>query len=129
MRWYDSYSVNLPLLILIVIVGMYSKAAWGGPVDPFILTVFPNDTLKADEDPIVSLIIFEWKDQDLIGAYPNAEAFTVCAIDTDNFEGGANGHFRRSGFAMKTTSKPIFVISLIWVNGSWLRTRPKNQET
>ncbi|KAI1826147.1 lung seven transmembrane receptor-domain-containing protein [Xylaria intraflava] len=56
--------------------GMYSKAAWNGPVDPFILTVFPNDTVKGDEDPIVSLIIFEWKDQDLIGAFPNPEAFT-----------------------------------------------------
>ncbi|KAI8952054.1 lung seven transmembrane receptor-domain-containing protein [Xylaria longipes] len=56
--------------------GMYSKAAWGGPVDPFILTVFPNDSIKGDEDPVVSLIIFEWKDQDLIGAYPNPEAFT-----------------------------------------------------
>ncbi len=62
-------------------VGMYSKAAWGGPVDPFILTVFPNDTVKAGEDPIVSVIIFEWKDQDLIGAFPNPEAFTVCAMD------------------------------------------------
>ncbi|KAI1426045.1 lung seven transmembrane receptor-domain-containing protein [Xylaria sp. FL1777] len=55
--------------------GMYSKAAWGGPVDPFILTVFPNDSINADEDPVVSLIIFEWKDQDLIGAFPNPEAF------------------------------------------------------
>ncbi|KAI1359850.1 lung seven transmembrane receptor-domain-containing protein [Xylaria arbuscula] len=65
--------------------GMYSKAAWGGPVDPFILTVFPNDTLKADEDPIVSLIIFEWKDQDLIGAYTTPEAFTKERIcDEDN---------------------------------------------
>ncbi|KAI0905032.1 lung seven transmembrane receptor-domain-containing protein [Ustulina deusta] len=64
--------------------GMYSKAAWGGPVDPFILTVFPNDTVKAGEDPIVSVIIFEWKDQDLIGAFPNPEAFTkerICNKD------------------------------------------------
>ncbi|KAI1180345.1 lung seven transmembrane receptor-domain-containing protein [Nemania sp. FL0916] len=56
--------------------GMYSKAAWGGPVDPFILTFFPNDTIPADQDPVVSLIIFEWKDQDQIGAYPDPEAFT-----------------------------------------------------
>ncbi|KAI1818739.1 lung seven transmembrane receptor-domain-containing protein [Poronia punctata] len=65
--------------------GMYSRSAWGGPVDPFILTVFPNDTIKADEDPIVSLVIFEWKDQDLIGVYPDAEAFakeTIC--DAEN---------------------------------------------
>ncbi|KAI0402644.1 lung seven transmembrane receptor-domain-containing protein [Xylaria palmicola] len=56
--------------------GMYSKADWGGPVDPFILTVFPNDTIKDDEDPVVSLIIFEWKDQDLIGAFPSPGAPT-----------------------------------------------------
>jgi hypothetical protein len=83
MRWYDSYYIRPRLLALIITVGMYSKAAWGGPVDPFILTVFPNDTLKADEDPIVSLIIFEWKDQELIGASPNPEAFTVCAMNID----------------------------------------------
>jgi hypothetical protein len=59
---------------------MYSKAAWGGPVDPFILTVFPNETIQGDDDPIVSLIIFEWKDQELIGAYLDADSFTVCAI-------------------------------------------------
>jgi len=59
---------------------MYSKSAWGGPVDPFILTVFPNDTIKGDDDPIVSLVIFEWKDQDLIGAYPNPDAFSVRPI-------------------------------------------------
>ncbi|KAI1116128.1 lung seven transmembrane receptor-domain-containing protein [Nemania sp. NC0429] len=65
--------------------GMYSKAAWGGPVDPFILAVFPNDTIKADEDPIVSLIIFEWKDQKLIGAFPDPEAFNKELIcDQDN---------------------------------------------
>ncbi|KAI8957117.1 lung seven transmembrane receptor-domain-containing protein [Daldinia sp. FL1419] len=47
--------------------GMYSKSAWGGPVDPFIQVVFPNKTVEGDDDPIVSLVIFEWKDEDLIG--------------------------------------------------------------
>ncbi|KAI0428621.1 lung seven transmembrane receptor-domain-containing protein [Xylaria sp. FL1042] len=64
--------------------GMYSKAAWGGPVDPFILTVFPNDTVPADQDPIVSLVIFEWKDQDLIGAYPDPESFIKERICTED---------------------------------------------
>jgi hypothetical protein len=50
-----------------VSAGMYSKADWGGPVDPFILTVFPNKTVQGDADPVVSLVIFEWKDQDLVG--------------------------------------------------------------
>ncbi|CAI4217979.1 unnamed protein product [Parascedosporium putredinis] len=47
--------------------GMYSKSAWGGNVDPYIQVVFVNDTVKPDTDPIISLLIFEWKDLDLIG--------------------------------------------------------------
>jgi hypothetical protein len=50
---------------------MYSKSAWGGPTDPFILTVFPNVTIEGDADPIVSLIIFEWRDEQFIGVPRN----------------------------------------------------------
>ncbi|XXG96580.1 hypothetical protein Hte_002867 [Hypoxylon texense] len=50
--------------------GMYSKSAWGGATEPFIDAKFLNQTVEGDEDPIVSLIIFEWKDQDLIGVTP-----------------------------------------------------------
>ena len=46
---------------------MYSKSAWGGPVDPFILVAFPNKAVDKDSDPIVSLVIFEWKDEPLVG--------------------------------------------------------------
>ncbi|KAI0122097.1 lung seven transmembrane receptor-domain-containing protein [Daldinia grandis] len=53
--------------------GMYSRSAWGGPVDPFILTKFPNQTVEGDDDPIVSLVIFEWKDEDLIGVATNPD--------------------------------------------------------
>jgi hypothetical protein len=49
---------------------MYSKTAWGGPVEPFIDIVFQNSSVQPDTDPIISLIIFEWKDLDLIGV-PN----------------------------------------------------------
>ena len=37
-------------------------------MDPFILTKFikPKD-LKGKDDPMVSLVIFEWQDKDLIG--------------------------------------------------------------
>lgn len=61
-------------------LGMYSRSAWGGPVDPFVLTVFPNKTYEGDADPIVSLIVFEWKDQDLIGVYPSPDALQVRSI-------------------------------------------------
>ncbi|KAI1264023.1 lung seven transmembrane receptor-domain-containing protein [Xylariaceae sp. FL1019] len=64
--------------------GMYSRSAWGGPVDPFILTKLINDTSKGEDDhSIVSLIIFEWKDQDLIGVYPNQDSFTKELICDD----------------------------------------------
>lgn len=48
--------------------GMYSRKSWGGAVDPFILVKF----LKPKEDgpssdPVVSLVIFEWEDKNLIG--------------------------------------------------------------
>lgn len=57
---------------------MYSQQAWGGPVDPFILMKFLPYT--GDQDPVVSLVIFEWKDEDLIGVYPSADATQKAGI-------------------------------------------------
>jgi len=47
---------------------MYSQKAWGGSVDPFILTKFvtPKD-IPEDQDPIVSFVLFEWNDRELVG--------------------------------------------------------------
>jgi hypothetical protein len=56
---------------------MYSRSAWGGPTDPFILTVFPNVTVEGDADPIVSLVIFEWKDEGLIGSYDTPDSQVI----------------------------------------------------
>lgn len=47
--------------------GMYSRKAWGGNTDPFILTKFAKLPTDGDFDPIVSLLIFEWNDEPLIG--------------------------------------------------------------
>ncbi|KAF7544338.1 hypothetical protein G7046_g9805 [Stylonectria norvegica] len=47
--------------------GMYGRNTWGGPVDPFILVKFLNSSIPEGEDPIASLVMFEWKDRDLIG--------------------------------------------------------------
>ncbi|KAF9776496.1 hypothetical protein IL306_005310 [Fusarium sp. DS 682] len=47
--------------------GMYSKTSWGGPVDPFILVKFLNSSNSDVKDPIASLVIFEWKDRNLVG--------------------------------------------------------------
>lgn len=46
---------------------MYSRKAWGGSVDPFILARFSQDPEAGESDPLVSLVIFEWNDEELIG--------------------------------------------------------------
>lgn len=46
---------------------MYGRNTWGGPVDPFILVKFLNSSKPQGDDPIASLVIFEWKDQSLVG--------------------------------------------------------------
>ncbi|RKF80620.1 Membrane protein PTM1 [Golovinomyces cichoracearum] len=57
-----------------ICAGVYSRAAWGGAVDPHISINFTkNDTTK-EPDPIVSLMIFEWNDYDLIGRQPTPES-------------------------------------------------------
>lgn len=49
--------------------GMYSRKAWGGSMDPFILTKFvKSENLLDTEDPIVSIVIFEWNDRNYLGA-------------------------------------------------------------
>ncbi len=53
---------------------MYSKTAWGGDTDPFIEAVFVKTTPQGDEDPLVSIVIFEWKDEDLVGVWPSEDA-------------------------------------------------------
>lgn len=46
---------------------MYSRKAWGGSVDPFILVRFAQDTEAGEGDPLASLVVFEWSDEELIG--------------------------------------------------------------
>ena len=46
---------------------MYSRKSWGGAMDPFILTKFISPKSMDDVDPIVSIVVFEWRDKDLIG--------------------------------------------------------------
>ncbi|EFE37282.1 hypothetical protein TRV_08093 [Trichophyton verrucosum HKI 0517] len=44
---------------------MYGKKSWGGDINPFIL--LRMEAVKDKKDPIMSLAIFEWKDESLIG--------------------------------------------------------------
>lgn len=53
---------------------MYSKQSWGGDVDPFILAKFIKTMPERDDDPLVSLVIFEWRDEDLVGVWPSDDA-------------------------------------------------------
>lgn len=48
--------------------GMYSRKSWGGNDDPYILTKFiPPDSFEHPGNPLVSLVVFEWNDSNLIG--------------------------------------------------------------
>lgn len=56
---------------------MYSQKTWGGPTEPHILVKFLKNDVQDNSDPIASMIIFEWKDYDLVGVYPTADSMTV----------------------------------------------------
>ena len=36
-------------------------------MDPFILVRFAQDTEAGEADPLASLVVFEWSDEELIG--------------------------------------------------------------
>ena len=56
---------------------MYDRKTWGGAVEPHILVKFIKNTAGNDSDPIASMIIFEWKDYDLIGVLPTVDSVQV----------------------------------------------------
>ncbi|KAK2761863.1 integral membrane protein [Colletotrichum kahawae] len=65
--------------------GMYSRTAWGGPVDPYINVMFLPKQAPADQDPTVSLVIFEWKDEDLIGVRESQDSEHKIGICQEQF--------------------------------------------
>ncbi|KAF2743531.1 hypothetical protein M011DRAFT_410320 [Sporormia fimetaria CBS 119925] len=49
---------------------MYSKKSWGGSIEPYIMVKFIDAGKKQPvkvEDPVVAVVIWEWKDTDLLG--------------------------------------------------------------
>jgi len=59
---------------------MYSRKAWGGPVEPYISIKWvpvSEENTSNDPDPIVSMVIFEWRDYDLIGINPTSDSVQV----------------------------------------------------
>lgn len=55
---------------------MYSRKAWGGSVDPFILTNFTKSN-DVTGDPLISIVIYESRDRDLIGVWQSEQALEV----------------------------------------------------
>lgn len=59
---------------------MYSRNSWGGSVDPFISIKFlPYQTTGEDDksDPLVATVIFDWKDEHLIGVFAPDDPYEV----------------------------------------------------
>jgi hypothetical protein len=48
---------------------MYSKKSWGGKTEPFIMVKFvkAKDQYKDMDDPVVGVVVWEWKDSNLLG--------------------------------------------------------------
>ncbi|EAQ88988.1 hypothetical protein CHGG_05607 [Chaetomium globosum CBS 148.51] len=59
--------------------GMYSRKSWGGDVDPYIHVKFTGVGKDEGEDPVVSLLIFDWMDQEYLDVLPgNTERAAIC---------------------------------------------------
>ncbi|KAE8444865.1 hypothetical protein EG329_014113 [Mollisiaceae sp. DMI_Dod_QoI] len=70
-----------------ICAGMYSRNTWGGAVEPHILVKFIKNNVEDDSDPIASMVIFEWKDYDLIGVLPTPDSMQreyICDPETIN---------------------------------------------
>jgi hypothetical protein len=61
---------------------MYSKKAWGGADEPFILVKFLTDKADDKTDPTVGIVIWEWNDYDYI--WKPAEGEDVRSLDHES---------------------------------------------
>ncbi|KAF9889599.1 hypothetical protein FE257_007107 [Aspergillus nanangensis] len=93
--------------------GMYSRKSWGGEVDPFILTKFSQESDLGDGDPIVSLVIFEWNDEALVGRTTSddtGEKETICdeaSVEAKFCEKDQIGSFILAANATNASKFPI----------------------
>lgn len=56
--------------------GMFNKKAWGGNNDPAITVKFTPH----HDNHIVSMIIFEFRDEGFLGRFPSEDSFDVCSL-------------------------------------------------
>ena len=73
--WRQVQKANQGLQTIQKCSGMYGPHSWGGEVDPFILTRF--EKYEGGADPVVSLIVFDWRDFDYIGKYRTPDSALV----------------------------------------------------
>ena len=110
--------------------GMYSKSAWGGDTDPFIEAKFIKTDAEGDQDPLVSLVVFEWRDEDLVGVWPSEDAAKVrrnyCGKYDTMLMLGAS---RNPTFVTMPRSTPSCVLRNISENLFLARTSPKHKRT
>lgn len=96
---------------------MYNKADWGGSVDPFIRVKFFGDKEASDTDA-ASLMIFEWKDVDLVQLEnPETKQKTVALCSDDYIARGActeaeKGEFVLAANATKKSTSLILTQSI-----------------
>ncbi|KAM3084480.1 Membrane protein ptm1 [Clarireedia jacksonii] len=70
---------------------MYDRKTWGGPIEPHILVKWlptAQDT-PTEDDPTASMVIFEWRDYDLVGVLPTPDSIQkefIC--DPENISNG-----------------------------------------
>ncbi|OQO10270.1 hypothetical protein B0A48_04628 [Cryoendolithus antarcticus] len=99
--------------------GMYSRKAWGGAVDPFILTKFipPKDAIPEDQDPMVSLVVFEWQDRHLVGkpVPPPDNTIYICdppSVDANLCKQDQLGAFITADNATETSRSQIISLAV-----------------
>jgi hypothetical protein len=114
---------------------MYSRTAWGGPVDPFILIKFTDAGSTDGDDPIVSLVIFEWKDEDFIGVLPDENAYQVSSHTELRLNAKPSppltqadhlSSSRKSASASPNTSRQASATRRTSASTSWHRTPRQN---
>ncbi|KAH6604072.1 lung seven transmembrane receptor domain-containing [Trichoderma cornu-damae] len=85
--------------------GMYSRTSWGGPVDPFILVKFLNNTAAQVDEPVASLVIFEWRDSNLIGIPdPDIQATRLALCDDNMIKQGVCNSTDKGQFVLASNA-------------------------
>jgi hypothetical protein len=130
-RYVDNIQRSLGVSYLITFIGMYSQQAWGGPVDPFILIKFTDVGKDEPGDPIVSLLVFEWKDDQFVGIQENPDSPKASRrlFFTRHILSSLLTRRRDKDFATQTQSGKAIAMIPTLANSSWPLMRPRSPTT